>query len=304
MASRSASCSVAPWIHQRGFTYVGLMIFVAIIALASVATLSAGSAMQRRMNEDELLFVGTQFAAAFRSYYEATPAGQRNYPAKLEELLRDPRYPGIRRHLRRIYGDPVTGKAEWGLVTAAGGVIGVHSLSREAPLKVAQFDAELVALADKKSYADVETNLADLQAQVLKHREELTFYRGIVSPEDGIGGLRIQRFQVLAGGVDNHYRLRLVLVQSMRQDTVVSGSVSIQIEGVRENKPVQLMLTEAGGETRADGQVPFQFRYFQNLEQDVVLPEGFEPRAVTVEVRSPRQAPVRESYPWQVQAGG
>ncbi len=46
----------------------------------------------------------------------------------------------------------------------------------------------------------MEKNLADLQAQVLKHREQLTFYRGIVSPEDGIGGLRIQRFQVLSGG--------------------------------------------------------------------------------------------------------
>lgn len=164
--------------------------------------------------------------------------------------------------------------------------------------------AQLARDVDKQSYADVEKNLADLQAQVLKHREELTFYRGIVSPEDGIGGLRIQRLQVLSGGVDNHYRLRLVLVQSMRQDAVVSGSVTVQIEGVRDNRPVQLTLAEAGGETRADGQVPFQFRYFQNLEQKIALPDGFEPKAVNVEVRSAKLAPVRESYPWQVQAEG
>jgi hypothetical protein len=161
--------------------------------------------------------------------------------------------------------------------------------------------AELARDVDRKSYADVEKTLADLQAQVLKHREELTFYRGIVSPEDGIGGLRIQRFQVLPGGIDNHYRLRLVLVQSMRQDTIVSGSVTIQIEGVQDNKPVRLMLSEAGVETRSDGQVPFQFRYFQNLEQNITLPKGFEPKAVNVEVRSARLAPVRESFPWQVQ---
>lgn len=164
--------------------------------------------------------------------------------------------------------------------------------------------AELARNVDNKAYADVEKNLADLQAQVLKHREELTFYRGIVSPEDGIGGLRIQRFQVLPGGADQHYRLRLVLVQSMRQESVVSGAVILQIEGVRDNRPVQLALPQAGATTRADGQLPFQFRYFQNLEQDIVLPEGFEPRAVTVEVRSGRLAPVRESYPWQVQAEG
>lgn len=164
--------------------------------------------------------------------------------------------------------------------------------------------AELERKVENKAYAAVEKNLADLQAQVLKHREQLTFYRGIVSPEDGIGGLRIQRFQVLPGAAEHHYRLRLVLVQSMRQESVVSGSVVVQLEGVRENRPVQLPLSEAADTARADGLLPFQFRYFQNLEQDIVLPEGFEPRAVNIEVRSARLAPVRESYPWQVQAEG
>jgi hypothetical protein len=142
----------------------------------------------------------------------------------------------------------------------------------------------------------------------LKHREQLAFYRGIVSPEDGIGGLRIQRFQVLPGAGEHQYRLRLVLVQSMRQEAVVSGAAVVQIEGVRDNKPEQLALTNAiaqpGANARADGQLPFNFRYFQNLEQDIVLPEGFEPRAVNVEVRSARLQPVRESYPWRVQAEG
>jgi hypothetical protein len=179
----------------------------------------------------------------------------------------------------------------------------IDTLEQENEKLRAQFaSAELARNVDDKAYSDVEKNLADLQAQVLKQREELTFYRGIVSPEDGIGSLRVQRFQVLPGATDRQYQLRLVLVQSMRQDAVVSGSVSVQIEGARDNRPMQLTLTDAGATTRADGQLPFQFRYFQNIEQDIVLPEGFEPRAVNVEVRSGRLAPVRESYPWQVQA--
>lgn len=161
--------------------------------------------------------------------------------------------------------------------------------------------AELARNVDNKSYGVVEKNLEDLQAQVLKQREELTFYRGIVSPEDGIGGLRIQGFQVQSGGAPRHYRLLLVLQQSMREDAVVSGSVNIQIEGVRANRPEQLGLMQLGEGARADG-LPFKFRYFQKFEHAVVLPEGFEPRAVNVEVRSTRLAPVRESYPWQVQA--
>jgi hypothetical protein len=162
--------------------------------------------------------------------------------------------------------------------------------------------AELARNVDNKSYGVVEKNLEDLQAQVLKQREELTFYRGIVSPEDGIGGLRIQGFQVQSGGAPRHFRLLLVVQQSMREDAVVSGSVNIQIEGVRANRPEQLTLPQVADAARTDGQLPFKFRYFQKFEQAVVLPEGFEPRAVNVEVRSARLAPVRESYPWQVQA--
>ncbi|MFO7305599.1 MAG: hypothetical protein C0P74_008780 [Gammaproteobacteria bacterium] len=161
--------------------------------------------------------------------------------------------------------------------------------------------AELAREVDRKAYADVEKNLAELQAQILKQQEELTFYRGIVSPEDGIGGLRIQRFQVLPGAGEQHFRLRLVLVQSMRQETVVSGSVRIAIEGVLDNKPLQLSLADTRTERAGGAELPFRFRYFQNVEQDIELPPGFEPRAVNVEVRSAKLAPLRESFPWQVQ---
>lgn len=162
--------------------------------------------------------------------------------------------------------------------------------------------AELARTVDKQAYAEVEKTLADLQAQVLKHREELTFYRGIVAPADGIGGLRIQRFQISPGAGERQFKLQLVLVQSMRQDTAATGAVSIAVEGVRDNAPVQLALSQIGGDTRADGMVDFKFRYFQELEQDISLPADFEPRAVTVEVRSGKLQPVRESYPWQIES--
>jgi hypothetical protein len=157
---------------------------------------------------------------------------------------------------------------------------------------------------DKQSYSNVEKGLADLQAQVLRQREELTFYRGIVSPEDGIGGLRIQKFQVLSAGATGHFRLRLVLVQSMRQDSTVAGSIKLEIEGVRGGQPVHLTLSDLHATTRADGEMPFSFRYFQDVQQDIELPADFQPRAVNLEVHSPKFPAVRESFPWQVQADG
>jgi type II secretory pathway pseudopilin PulG len=116
--------------QQTGFTYVGLLIAVAIIAAGSAAALGAGASLQLRDNEAELLAIGREFRRALQSYAEATPVGQPDAPKELAELLRDPRYLGVRRHLRRIPPDPLTGKPDWGIVRSPDGrIVGMHSLS-------------------------------------------------------------------------------------------------------------------------------------------------------------------------------
>ncbi len=135
----------------RGFTYVGLIILVAIIGLIGATTLKLGALLQRRAAEDALLEVGNAFSVALKSYADASLPGQRKQPATLEELLRDPRFPGTRRHLRSIYPDPVTGTGEWGLVRALDkvGIVAVYSLSDAAPIKVGNFDSRFQQLDNK-----------------------------------------------------------------------------------------------------------------------------------------------------------
>jgi len=140
---------------SNGFTYIALLIFVAIIALGATALVSTGTLVQRRSAEEELLFIGNQFQTAFRSYYFATPNGQSRYPTSIEALLKDPRYPNPRRYLRQIYADPITGATDWVLIEAPeGGIMGVHSKSSLQPIKVSQFPVDLAHLENKTHYAD------------------------------------------------------------------------------------------------------------------------------------------------------
>jgi type II secretory pathway pseudopilin PulG len=135
--------------RQAGFTYLGLIIFVTIIGLVGAATLKIGALLQRAAAEEELLDIGAAFSAALDSYAAATPHGASPYPPSLKELLKDPRVPGVRRHLRKIFVDPLTGKAEWGVVylgDGTTGVVAVHSLSTAKPLKVANFDSRFAGL--------------------------------------------------------------------------------------------------------------------------------------------------------------
>lgn len=141
---------------QAGFTYLGLIIFVFILGMVGAATLKIGSLLQRAHAEQELLEIGFQFSTALRTYAEASPRGRPTQPMSLEELLRDTRFPNPRRHLRKIFVDPVSGKAEWGLVRAGDGgrILGVHSLSQAAPLKLGNFDQRFPGFENRERISD------------------------------------------------------------------------------------------------------------------------------------------------------
>jgi type II secretory pathway pseudopilin PulG len=129
-ARRSETCA-------SGFTYLTVLFIVAILTggLGLVGKVWHTAAMREK--EAELLHIGNQYRKAIERYYLT---GQRQYPRALIDLMKDPRRPTTERYLRRIYPDPITGTNEWGLVKAPdGGILGVHSLSNEKPLKSANF---------------------------------------------------------------------------------------------------------------------------------------------------------------------
>ena len=125
---------------EGGFTYVAMLVAVAVIGAGLAAAGIVWSQSRQREKEQELMFVGDQIRLAIARYYERTPGPVKLYPQKMEDLLLDNRFPGVQRHLRKPYGDPLTGKAEWGLISApGGGFMGVYSLSKAQPIKTAGF---------------------------------------------------------------------------------------------------------------------------------------------------------------------
>ena len=140
-------------IKQKGFTYLGMLIIVAVMGMGLAAFGQIYSHAAQRDKEAELLFVGEQFREAIASYYRKSP-GTNVYPKTLQDLVEDKRFPMPQRHLRRIYADPMTGGTEWGLVEAPGGagIMGVHSLSEEKPIKSAHFGTRQQEFETAESY--------------------------------------------------------------------------------------------------------------------------------------------------------
>ncbi len=157
---------------------------------------------------------------------------------------------------------------------------------------------------DEEAYSQVEQRLVELQNEILTQREDLAFYRGIVADQEA--ELRIQDLELLAGGDTASFSLRLVLAQAMRASRRISGSVELLVVGVRDGEPLTLGLTELGvvAEQRKSLK-SFSFRYFQNLEADLVLPEGFSPERVIVKLvpKGQQAKAIEKTFDWVVRSG-
>jgi type II secretory pathway pseudopilin PulG len=142
---------------QQGFAYALLLIVIAVIGIVAGNSLSLGSLVSRRDAEQNLQAIGGEFEAALRSYAgigAALNARNARGPRALEDLLKDPRSTSIRRHLRQVYADPLTGKAEWGLVKdSAGFIVGVYSLADGQPIKRSSFDARQAHFEEAQAYS-------------------------------------------------------------------------------------------------------------------------------------------------------
>lgn len=134
--------------------YLWMLLAIGTLALATGAAQLRQEMLLRQDHERELLAIGRQFASALCRYHQIPDAyGQHQYPPSLDELLRDNRVPGVRRHLRRIFIDPMTGHAEWGLVRVAGRIVAVHSLSPRRPLRQAGREGNM-DFTERQSYRE------------------------------------------------------------------------------------------------------------------------------------------------------
>lgn len=145
--------------NRRGFTMILVMTLVVILGVMLGMTGRSWRMIMKREREKELLFRGSQIKEAIESYQRqkvVTPLNDLNDLVKL-------RNPGVR-HLRRLYTDPMTGKADWRLIRDKNrGIIGVASTSTEEPVKVSFTNiSSLAAFTGKKKYSEWEfVNIPD-----------------------------------------------------------------------------------------------------------------------------------------------
>jgi cell division protein FtsB len=205
---------------------------------------------------------------------------------------------------------------EYGRISAGYDVVDAASERGELEAHIKSLDDEIEALKqevallethreiDREAYREVEGSLITLQAKIQEQRDAIAIYRGIVSPADGNSGLRVQDLKLTRGAKEREVNMLLVLVQAMKHDRKVSGDVAVSIEGSEDGAGRTYALTDLLP-ADADKAWPFSFRYFQDFDRLLVLPDGFTPERVHVEVRSKTRSisSIEESFAWAMSQG-
>jgi hypothetical protein len=115
--------------------------------------------------------------------------------------------------------------------------------------------------------------------------------------------VKVQQLRITPGSKTDGYVIHISLVRSVRPDNVAIGSVALSIDGAgADGKPTTL--DQPALTLGKQHELPFNFRYFENVDQDVALPKGFKAEHVSIEVRSSKKdvAPASQSFPWVIEA--
>lgn len=177
-----------------------------------------------------------------------------------------------------------------------------NSLTADLSEQLKQNDYLTAELAVEKSAGQlIQQELKTEQQKLFDTRKELAFYQRIISPELQADSLIIDSFSISPGASPTKYRFNLVLIQQDKQRNFAKGSVDLKLHGFSGEKRDTVDLLQLAGFNKSDK--AFSFKYFQIIEGEFSLPEGFKPEKVDVALkvaaaRSAKSAKVDKSFYW------
>ncbi len=151
---------------------------------------------------------------------------------------------------------------------------------------------------DKEATMGLRDQLVKLQDDFYKQKGELEFYNGIMSTTQYSLGLNVQGLHIENIGDDNIYRYRLILTNVTKSDKIIEGTAHIVVIGELGGKKQKYSFGEISASE--ENKWKFKFKNFKRFEGNIVLPEGFSPKRVAVELLSKgkREKMAERSFEW------
>jgi hypothetical protein len=154
---------------------------------------------------------------------------------------------------------------------------------------------------DARALEMLRQEMAAEQERMAELEEGIGFYRSMLSSDNG-EGLYLHNPELAPGAAADRVAYRIIVQHRGRNSDMVEGELSVEVRGTREDEGVSYPLGDLSEEF-SHGAVALHFRYFQSIEGEMSMPEGFAPTELLLVARTgkPDKAEVREVYSWELQ---
>lgn len=172
----------------------------------------------------------------------------------------------------------------------------------EARERYQQLQVDL--LVARESLVGSQSVIGDLEQQLFRLQQDLATYRGALAPNAMVPGLRIQAFELTETEDAQVFRYKVMVSRVGSEEETTQAELFLQVEGVQDGESVTLTLADIANLEEGKG-IPLDFRYFQVVpsnaaDAELRLPEGFEPRKVTLRAENEGKKLVEQVFDWNV----
>ena len=158
----------------------------------------------------------------------------------------------------------------------------------------AQRDAQVNDVATKS----LRVTLTQREEEISGLRANLGFYSRLVGGDTQHQGLKLQEAKLEPISGSHGWNLMLSLMQAAKRNEEITGTVTVSVEGLRDNKVVQLDWAALGNVAEKDG-LPFRLMYFEQLHGTIVLPANFRPMRLHIGIQTAGEASVMQTVSWE-----
>jgi hypothetical protein len=148
----------------------------------------------------------------------------------------------------------------------------------------------------------VRRELAEQQTLISDLEQGVRFYRSLMAPGDQPLGLSVSSIDLVPGSNQDRFQFRILVQQNARKHGLLSGTLRIDVIGSELGEPKTYELADLSAELPSTD-IKLRFKYFQAIDGELSLPEGFTPRKMIAFAKAskPKQVEVRKDFPWAVQ---
>ncbi len=157
--------------------------------------------------------------------------------------------------------------------------------------QVAQFQQQIQM--EQGHSQETARQIKDLSEDNSRLQEDLAFFQNLTATQGKEGELAVHRLGVERDKIPGEYRVRMLLVQSGQRVKAFTGGYQLVATVVQNGHKTTLLFPS---KQSGDAQFELNFKYYQRLEQSIVLPPDAQLQSIQVRLfeRGSREPSVRQ----------